>query len=155
MQSLAATTPEQSFQDVIISGEWRFVVVASHDCEFNEAKRNRFLVARVEDVPGNLTPEQRVALRESNDVNARAEAEETVAGVDSFLLDPVPGAFDQESVAVFTMLLPFPMRLKDEFVSKKRAELEHDHRERFRAKLAWFFGRVGEDIDDDLKFDRP
>ena len=146
---------EEGYSEVVIGGDWRFVAVVSHDCEFNEGKRNKFLVARIERVPGNLTDEQRIDLRESNDVEARADAEKTVAGVDSFVYDPLPGALEDESVASFKTITPLPTSLIDYYVSTKKAELEHEQRLLFRKKLAWFFGRFAEDVPDEEKFPRP
>jgi hypothetical protein len=142
-------------EEVVVPCQRRYVVVVSHDCEFNEDKRNRLLVARIEAVPKNLSLEQVEDLRESNDVRARAEAKKTIAGVDSFLLAAVPGAFPDERIAVFTTITPLSMKMKGEFVAVKRAEMEHDHRVLFRDKLAWFFGRSADDISDDEKSDAP
>lgn len=152
-QSLTSVSSTQPLQEVIVAGDWRYIAVISHDCEFNENKRNRFLVARIERVPGNLDVNERHALRASNDVEARAVASEDVAGVDSFLLDPIPGAFDEESVVAFTTITPLPTKLLGDYLKSKVAELEHEHRLLLRAKLAWFFGRFAEDVGDDAKFD--
>jgi hypothetical protein len=40
-------------------------------------------------------------------------------------------------------------------VAAKRAERTHDHRMLFREKLAWFFGRHADDINDAEKIDVP
>ena len=151
--SLTSSVAQQPVTHFVVPGEKRYVAVVSHDCEFNEDKRNRLLVARLENVPGNLGTEQRTALRESNDVEARAAAHQSVAGVDSFLLDALPGHYEQEQVIVFTTILPLPMKMKADLVAAKRAELQHEHRVRFRGKLAWFAARDAEDINDNLKFD--
>jgi len=45
------------------------------------------------------------------------------------------------------------MKMKKEFVAVKCAEMLHEHRVLFRDKVAWFFGRKGDDIDDAQKFD--
>ena len=140
---------------VLVPGQPRFVVIVSHDCEFNEGKRNRLLVARIDSVPGNLTPQQINDLRESNDVRTRAEAGKTVAGADSFLLAPVPGAFNEEKVAVFTTITPLSMKMRDGLVERKRAEMDQEHRILFREKLAWFLGRAADDIEDEEKVDAP
>ena len=136
---------------IIIDAENVVVAVISHDCEFNDDKRNKLLVARLQNVPGNLDSEQREALRGSNDVAARVEADEAIAGVDSFLLAPLPGRYEQEQVVNFGTITPLPMKMKADLLSVKRAELRHDVRELFRAKLAWFFGRHADDMPDDQK----
>jgi hypothetical protein len=140
---------------VQVQGTKKFVIVLSHDCEFNEDKRNRLLVARIDSVPTNLTEEERQSLRESNDVEARAAAGKAVDGIDSFVLARVPGAFDEERIAVFTTATPLPMKMRDELVRTKRAEMTQEHRVLFREKIAWFFGRKADDIDDAEKFDAP
>ncbi len=142
-------------ESMIVGAERQFVAVVSHDCEFNEGKRNRLLLARIETIPKHLTPEQLDALRASNDIHARAEAGLDVAGVDSFVLDPLPGCFDDERAIVFTTITPFPMKMHGEFVKAKRAELEHDVRVLLRNKIALFFGRPGDDIPDEEKVDQP
>ena len=48
----------------------KLVVVVSHDCEFNEGKRNKLLVARIENIPGNLTSEQQEDLRKRQSPHA-------------------------------------------------------------------------------------
>jgi hypothetical protein len=131
------------------------LTIVSHDCEFNEAKRNKLLVARLQAPQGNLTDEQREGLRASNDVEARAAAELPVDAVDHFLFSPLPGVFANEQVAAFTTITPLPMKMADDLYSVKRAELTHENRVLFRKKLAWFVGRGGEDIPEDEKIDAP
>jgi hypothetical protein len=142
--NLTEPAPEQAFTQLLIRGENRLAVVASHDCEFNESKRNKFLIARVQAVPGNLTPEELDRLRESNDVQALLEAHPTatVAGVDSFVLHPIPGSFDTEHVVNFATITALPMAMKTGLRAAKRAEMTADDRGRFQRKLAWFFGRT-------------
>jgi hypothetical protein len=129
--------------------------VISHDCEFNEGKRNKLLVARLQGVQGNLNKEELQALRDSNDVQARSDADLPVAGVDAFLFAPLVGLFDDEHVANFATITPLPMKMMDELLGKKRSELTHDARVLFRRKLAWFVGRAADDIPDDEKYDPP
>jgi hypothetical protein len=154
-RSLIDDVTSSPLEHVLVPASPRYVVVVSHDCEFNESKRNRLLVARIESAPGNLSPEQLDDLRESNDVRARASAGKDVAGVDSFLLAPVRGAFTEERVAVFTTITPLPMKMKAGLVGAKRAEMRHEQRVLFREKLAWFFGRIADDIGDEHKSDAP
>lgn len=153
--SFTSTQGSKSVESVIVPGERICVAVISHDCEFNEGKRNRLLLARIENVPGNLTSDQREALRASNDVRARAEAGLNVAGADSFLLDPLPGRFDVEQVIVFTTITPFPMKMRAAFLKAKTAELDHPTRILLREKVAWFFGRDAEDISAEERIDPP
>jgi hypothetical protein len=153
--SLTPTGTAAPAESVIVPGKRTFVAVLSHDCEFNEGKRNRLLLARIESIPGNLTEEQREDLRESNDVLRRSTTSDNVAGADSFVLAPLPSCFDAEQVIAFTTITPFPMKMKDAFCDAKRAELEHAVRVQLRGKVAWFFGRDAEDIPDAEKFDPP
>ncbi len=149
--SLTGTLADQKAGKVLIDGEYHLLAVVSHCCEFNEGKRNKFLVARLQSPPGNLTAEQMEALEKSNDVEARAEEKESIAGVDTFLLDPLPDYFEQPQVVVFTAITPVPMSMREDFAKSKLAELDQATRERFRSKLAWFFGRHAEDIPDEEK----
>lgn len=140
---------------VTMKAEKVLVTVISHDCEFNEGKRNKLLVARLQKPQGNLTEEKRQDLRDSNDVHSRASAGVEVAGVDGFVFAPLHGVFADEQVASFTTITPLPMKMKDELYKAKRAELEHEHRVLFRTKLAWFMGRAADDIPDADKIDPP
>jgi hypothetical protein len=157
VSSLAATVTPEEPGNLIVPTQKLYVVVISHCCDFNPGKTNRMLLARLERMPGNLAPERLDALRAANDFEAALEAgAENVAGVDNFVLEPLPGCFDEEMVVTFSSTTPFPMKHKDTFVKLKQAELEHGVRLLFRKKLAWFFGgRDPDDIDDSLKFDRP
>src|SRR5689334_7868317 len=84
MQTLSKTTsvaehvPAAAPQNVLVKGDQRHAIVISHDCEFNENKRNRLLLARLEDVPGNLDDAAREALRASNNVEARSHANQDI-----------------------------------------------------------------------------
>jgi hypothetical protein len=157
VSSFAATAKPEPGGRIVVPAEKKFAVVISHCCEFNEGKTNRMLLARLERPPGNLTQEQLVDLRGANDYRARlAEGAEKVAGVDWFVFEQLSGTFEDEMVVSFSSATPFPMKLKDTFAEMKRAELDHDVRLLFRAKLAWFVaGRDSKDIDDALKVDRP
>jgi hypothetical protein len=132
-----------------------FAVIVSHDCEFNEGKRNKLLLARLQSVPRNLSPEQLEDLRQSNDIETRIARGLTVAAVDSWLFASVPGAFDDEHVANFGTITPLPMKLSSELLSVKRAELAHAPRVLFRKKLAYFVGRDAEDIPETEKHLQP
>jgi hypothetical protein len=154
-QSIASDVQAQAMESAIIHGESRYAMVVSHDCEFNEGKRNRVLLARIESVQGNLSPEQREALRLSNNVLARAEAELEVAGVDAFMIDPIEHVLPDESIVSFTTIFPFPAKRLGDLVALKRAELEHETRLLFRAKLAWFFGRAADDIASEERIEPP
>lgn len=153
--SLTGDVEERERRKVIISGEKHYLAVVSHCCEFNDGKRNKFLLARLKGVPGNLDDQERRALRLSNDVTQRAEEGEDVAGVDAFMVEPIAGAFEAEQVVAFTTITAFPMAMKDDLVKAKRAELNHATRVQFREKLAWFFGRAGDDIPDEEKKEPP
>jgi hypothetical protein len=140
---------------VTMPAEKMTVVVVSHDCEFNEDKRNKLLVARLQGIQKNLTEEQRADLRSSNDVQARAAAKLKVAGVDAFVFSAVPGLFEDEQVANFSTITPLPMKMKADLYGQKKAELDHTTRVLFRQKLAWFVGRTADDIPDEEKIDPP
>jgi hypothetical protein len=146
--SLTTTAQLEPVGKVIIEGVEAFTAVVSHDCEFNEGKRNKLLVARLQRVQGNLTEEELDAVWASNDVEARVEADQPIAAVDSFIVAPLNGLFPEPQVINFATTTPLPMAMKDDLLAAKKAEMDHDFRVLFRKKLAWFFGRDAEDIPD-------
>jgi len=145
----------QDHKEVILQGDYYHLAIVSHCCEFNEGKRAKFLVARLQTVRGDLSSEQLEAVRLSNDIEARAEAGEAIDGLDGFLFEPVPGQFDQPMVASFQTITPIPTSMADSLKSTKRAELEHDVRVQFRRKLGFFFGREADDVPEDEKAPAP
>jgi hypothetical protein len=154
-QTRSLIGPEVGRFSVTIPADEVHVAVISHDCEFNEDKRNKLLLARLQRVQGNLTAEEREDLRASNDVEARAAAGHDIVSVDAFVLPPLPGSFNEEMVVNFATITALPMKMADDLRSRKRAELVQETRVLFRKKLAWFFGRAAEDIPDDEKVDPP
>lgn len=127
------------------------VAVMSHDCEFNDGKRNRFLVAVLQSIPGNLTSERIDELVSSNNIEPILRSGGTVAGADSFVVDPVPGAFSERRVISFTQIFSWPMGAADDLQRCKRAEMLHEVRLLLRHKFSWFFLRGTEDIPADEK----
>jgi hypothetical protein len=154
-RSLVAPTPGDAELSVTIPAAKVMATVISHDCEFNEGKRNKLLVARLQGVQRNLSAEEREALRASNDVQARSDAGLDIAGVDAFLFSPLAGVFEDEQVANFATITPLPMKMAGDLLDQRRAELDQETRVLFRLKLAWFVGRAADDIPDDEKVDPP
>jgi hypothetical protein len=126
----------------------RYVVVVSHCCEFNEAKRAQFLVARIQDFAGNLTSEARIAIRAANDAIRESDAEQRYDYIDTFVLDPLTDCFAEPQLVSFTTITALPISMVGTVKKTKHAELEHEHRVRLRSKLGFFFGRDAEDIDE-------
>lgn len=151
---IAPEVGEEKFS-VTIPADKLVATVISHDCEFNENKRNKLLVARLQKPQGNLTEEQLQDVRASNDVQARADAGLDVMAVDAFWFDPVPGVFEDVHVANFATITPLPMKMVNDLIGQKRAELDHPTRVLFRAKLAWFVGRAADDIPEADKQEPP
>ncbi|HEV7771581.1 MAG TPA: hypothetical protein VGO66_13100 [Solirubrobacterales bacterium] len=149
--SLTGDTDAQRRRKVVIDGDYHYLTVISHCCEFNEGKRNKFLLARLKGVPGNLSDEEKRALRLSNDVAKRVAEDEDIAGVDAFVVEPIPGLFEAEQVVAFTTITAFPMSMRNDLAEVKKAELDHSTRVQFREKLAWFLGRAANDISDEEK----
>jgi hypothetical protein len=135
----------------------RFAVIVSHDCEFNETKRAHFLVARVQDFAPTLSDDTRAQIRAANDAIREAEdgSGERFDYIDSFVLDPLEDCFAETQVVSFTTITALPMSMRRDVEAVKQAELAHEHRVRLRRKLAFFFGREGEDVPDAEKRDRP
>jgi hypothetical protein len=138
----------------LIEGNPRYVMVVSHDCEFNEGKRTHFTVARIDSIDARTSDDELDILRLGNDVQRAAEEGKTIA-LDTFFLEPLRGAFDQPHRVNFATLVSIPMQLKSEAVKLKKAELEHAVRILLRRKLTFFFGRDADDIPDEAKRDRP
>jgi hypothetical protein len=142
-------TSEGEVQGVFLTAPARYAAVVSHDCEFNEEKREFILLARVQRIDPRLTPEQIEVVRLSNDVRGRhAAGEEKIAGVDNFLIDPIEGHLTTPHVIAFTAIVPFPttQSMLDDLHRAKRAELVHDERCLLKQKLAWFFIRTDDDV---------
>jgi hypothetical protein len=148
-------TADSPVKKLVIDGEEHFWVVVSHCCEFNEDKRNKFLVARMQTIRGDYTPEQIAEVRESNDIKVPTADGRDIQAVNSFLFEPITGYFGKEKVAMFDSITAVPMAMHAVFVEKKIAELEHPTRLLFREKAAWFFGRQAEDIPDEEKVPAP
>jgi len=154
-QSSLTAPPTGAVGQILIDATETHVAVVSHDCEFNEGKRSKFLVARVQRQRGDLSSEQLEAFRASNDVQQRVAAGEQVAGIDAFVYEPYDDVFTDEMVVSFPTIFPMPMDMKDDLVSVKKAELTTEARVLFRKKLGLFFARDADDIPDAEKFDRP
>ena len=138
-------------ESFIVPAQSRHAVILSHDCEFNEGTRDFFLIARLQQIPRNLSEEKLEALRASNDVEARVRNGEEVAALDSFVFSPIPGHLDQEHVTVFWTMTPLPMSRAADLRAVKRAELEHPIRLLLRQKLSLFFARGDEDVPEEDK----
>jgi hypothetical protein len=125
----------------------RWVIVISHDCEFNEGKRTHFVVARIDSINPKTEPEDLELLKYANDY-ARSVAEKKEIPLDTFYLEPIEGAFDRPMRANFACLASLPMDYRDEALKLKHAELEHEQRVLFRRKVGVFFGRDADDVAD-------
>jgi hypothetical protein len=151
-----------------LPADQRLAIIVSHDCEFTEARRAHFLIARVQDFAANLTPETRDAIRSANAaiepaaVNANDQAgvgEEEELGtsrelydyIDTFALDPLPGCFEEMQLVSFTTITSLPRTMIETVAGLKRAELEHQDRVLLRRKLGFFLGRDADDIADEKK----
>lgn len=132
-------------------------MVVSHDCEFNDGKRQFFLAARLELLPQNMINDNAAMeeMRAGNDYLARSVSGNPIA-VDAFFLEPIEGVIPLGMVATFTSITPFSMGFRDNLLRLKQAEMQHDpHRLQLRDKLSIFFGRDAEDVPDTFKIARP
>jgi len=152
-QGSVTGTVSQQAGYAFVRAQPRFVMVVSHDCEFNENKRSHFLVARIESI-GKITDEEREVLIAGNDVMKAIEEERHVP-LDTFYLEPIPGVFEDARRVNFCAITSFAMELTKEILGSKKAELQHDQRIRLRNKLGVFFGRDAEDIPEDQKAAPP
>jgi hypothetical protein len=94
------------------------------------------------------------ALRAGNDAR-RAAAEAVSIAVDTFYLEPVPDRILDPRIVDLCTITPFPMKVQEEALSRKVAEMEHNHRVLFREKIALFFGREADDIPSSEKSEPP
>ena len=129
-------------------------VVLSHDCEFNENKRDQFLVARTRGLDPRHTEDELDELRAGNRAEERAR-EGLPLALDTFFLEPLAGVFDAPRLVDFCTITAFPMTVCEEARQVKKAELEHEHRVLLREKVALFFSREADDVPDEEKEDAP
>lgn len=140
---------------VSITTPLRWAIVVSHDCEFNEGKRTHFVVARLDSINKKTSDEEIEELRAANDYEAAADNGIPVP-LDTFFLEPVPGAFDSPMLANFACLASLPTEThQPEALRLKKAELLQEHRELLRGRLGVFFARHTADIPDDEKKPPP
>ena len=132
----------------------RYALVVSHDCDFNEDKRDFFLAVSIHELtPKDRKPERLEKLRLDNDARRHTAAQQIA--LRAFLLEPVPGHFDEPRLAVFDTITPIAMKFKAEMLKLKRAEMDHVHRVMLREKLALFISRQQDDIAQELKVRPP
>ena len=135
-----------------VHAEPRYAVVVSHDCEFDDRKRAHFLAARLQELPKKerKDPEKLQILFRGNDYRGAAQARFPVA-LDSFIVEPVAGVFDDPMLVNFASITPFAMKFRLEMLRLERAEMDSDQRSLLREKLAVFFGRHAEDVPAEYK----
>lgn len=153
-----ATAPTHAAIEVpnvaIMASSARYALVVSHDCDFNEGKRDFFLTASVHDLtPQDKKPERLAKLRLDNDADRHTSANQIA--LRGFLLEPLPGIFDEPKMAVFDTITPIAMKFRSDMLRLKRAEMSHEHRVMLRKKLGLFVAREENDIADELKIDAP
>lgn len=131
-------------------------MVISHDCEFTEAKRERFVVARIQVMNDRWSAEDKALLLKSNNPlpNEDDPSKKRFAFVETYVLDPLEPCWDDHRMVDFTALLSLPRKPMFSWAkAMKRAELVHKHRLELRLKIAYFFGRDpdGDDLPDHEK----
>jgi hypothetical protein len=132
----------------------RYAVVISHDCDFNEGKRDFFLAASIHELDRrDRQPERLNKLRRDNDARNHTPANQIV--LRGFLLEPVPGHFEEPMLALFETITPIAMKFKADMLKLKRAEMKHADRVMLREKLMLFAGRQENDIPDEMKTPPP
>jgi hypothetical protein len=132
-----------------------YCMVISHDCEFTEAKRDRFIVARIQDIDERWPSEKKALLLKSNNPLPDDEDPEKkrFAFAETYVLEPLEPCWHEARMVDFTSLLTLPRKpMFNRAKEMKWAELEHDRRLELRLKIAYFFGRgTGEDLPDHEK----
>jgi hypothetical protein len=138
----------------IMASSARYALVVSHDCDFNEGKRDFFLAASIHDLNRqDEKPERLEKLRLDNDADRHTPANQIA--LRGFLLEPIPGAFEEPKLAVFDTITPIAMKFRGDMLKVKRAEMEHEHRVMLRKKLGLFVSREEDDVDDQVKVAQP
>lgn len=133
----------------------RYVIVVSHDCDFNQGNREFFLVARLHPLSRGQKAEDKLELlRRGNDPRERTGAGRRI-GINVFLIEPVPGHFDEPMIGSFELIIPVSVNFREHMLKRKIAEMEHHDREWLRGKLAIFLARPEDDISEDLKMPIP
>lgn len=131
-------------------------MVISHDCEFTEAKRERFVVARIQDISDRRSDADKALLLKSNNPLPDEDDpnKERFAFIETYVLDPLEPCWDEPRIVDFTALLSLPRKPMFTWAkAMKRAELDHDRRLELRLKIAYFFGRdpKGDDLPEHEK----
>ncbi len=131
-------------------------MVISHDCEFTEAKRERFIVARIQDINDRWSAEDKALLLKSNNPLSDEDqpSKERFAFAETYVLNPLEPCWHEPRMVDFTALLSLPRKPMFSWAkAMKRAELVHDCRLELRLKIAYFFGRdpEGDDLPDHEK----
>jgi len=152
--SLSVDLADGTPTHLMVSGTPRYAVIVSHDCEFNEGKREWFLVARLQGLPKNMPAKELEELQSGNDYAAMAREGRPIA-IDTFVFATLPVSIDQPQRLNFNSIVPLPMTSKKAMLKLKQGELQHTHRVLLREKLAAFVGRSAPDVPDDYPEPRP
>jgi hypothetical protein len=145
VQATFVGVTREKIESFVVPASYRYAVVVSHDCEFNEGKRETFHLARLVRIPYDLSDEQQEKLWAFNDPFIDEHGEPKYGAIDTFVVEPIVGRFEHRMLVDFGSITPFPMTLAQQVLALKCAEMLHAEREKLRRKVAFYFGRDAED----------
>lgn len=149
-RAFVAGSQSDAIDKFLIDAPQAYAAILSHDCEFTEDKAPRIVLGRIQRLPGNYAAEMIERVRRSNDVRRvlGTDTEAKIDGVNSFLLDEIPGHLDGDWTANFASVFSYANAdgMVAQLLAVKRAELVHEQRILFKTKLAWFDYRGSDDV---------
>lgn len=158
----------------ILKAEKGFAVIISQCCEFNPKKRKWFSVASLAPLRRQqhgpelkvwglniaalipvehskyrggevVTQEQIDFLRDANEIDPAAEKNHAV---NAFLYDPDGEVMDEPHLVNFSQVVSVRLRDRDKLLESKVLQLDRDHRHMLQNKIAYFYARRAEEVED-------
>jgi len=112
-----------------------FCVYMSHECDFNDDKRQNFLVAPLLSIPANIArnPDELTKLKKSNDVAQSGHY------LNYFFYESHEAILTADMLVDFTRIQYVPSNLRDTLLNSKRMELDTQSRSLLKDKLGFYF----------------
>lgn len=112
-----------------------FFVYLSHECDYNDNKRQFLLLTPMLSIDQGLRRKAGDFSRfiESNDVRQHPHY------LNQFYFAPNPPRFIEDKIIDFTRLISFPTRYKNELLKKKCLQLIQEQRNFLKEKIGYYF----------------
>lgn len=112
-----------------------FFVYLSHECDFNENKRQYFILAPMFGIPADVRrrTDDFHRLINSNDVKAHPNY------LNLFYYSPSPPRFSEDKLMDFTRVISVPVTLRQQLLESKVLELTLKNRLLIKDKLGYYF----------------